>query len=56
MCYFEAANWHFDPETAGVQPQKPTPKRNLQHTLKHKLTKKVLRGCYFQIISGTHLK
>ena len=52
MCYFEAASWHFAPETARAQPQKPNPKHNLQCTSKHKITKKVLRGCYFQVISG----
>ena len=49
---FEAASWQFASETARVQPRKPTPKRNLQRTSKHKIKKKVLRGCHFQVISG----
>ena len=49
---FQAASWQFAPETARMQPQQPTPKHNLQRTSKHKIAKKVLRGSWFQVISG----
>ena len=43
---FQAASWQFfAPETARMQPRQPTPKHNLQRTSKHKIAKKVLRGC-----------
>ena len=42
---FQTASWQFAPETAKMQPRQPTPKHNLQHTSKHKIAKKVLRGC-----------
>ena len=42
---FQAASWQFAPETARMQPRQPTSKHNLQRTSKHKIAKKVLRGC-----------
>ena len=39
---FQAA---FATETARMQPRQPTPKHNMQRTSKHKIAKKVLRGC-----------
>ena len=45
LCEFQAASWQFAPETARMQPRQPTPKHNLQRTSKHKIAKKVLRGC-----------
>ena len=51
-CEISSCELAIAPETARTQPRQPTPKHNLQRTSKHKIAKKVLRGCYFQVFSG----
>ena len=54
---FQAASWRFAPdETAKMQPRQPTPKRNLQRTSKHKISKKCCVDASSKSFLATHLK